>query len=386
MTPGSRRSGGARAAVPGQAGCPSGSFPYCNPSARRRPGSSHSLNACEAWTPAVVAVSGSVMSGEETRSPKRSASPGRPHGTPAPGPPSARPRRWLLWIGGGLLVLIAVAWGAVAFLLPPARVRALVQAQLTRSLAREVRFDDAAVSLWPPVRLRVSGLKLAEPGGIDRGAAFDARALDLDLDVLALLARRLVVRRLVLEHPTLHLVIGADGHTNFDGLMKPEAPGAPGGAGAPAAAAPFDLAVRELEMVDAQVLIDDFAASRRVRFGLGSKLGFSLERGGERIATEGATTVRDLAFGALATTRAADLNQALAKIEWRIEHRGKYDAASKRLALERLALGAGKAEISLVGVVDDVPGEARADFKARGAGVDLAQVIQALAAADARAL
>jgi hypothetical protein len=267
---------------------------------------------------------------------------------------------------------------------PAAKVRALVQAQLTRSLAREVRFDDAAVSLWPPVRLRVSGLRLAEPGGIDRGAALDARALDLDLDVLALLARRLVVRRLVLEHPTLHLVIGADGHTNFDGLMKPQAPGAPGGAGAPAA--PFDLAVRELEIVDAQVLIDDFAASRRVSFGLGSKLGFSLERGGERIATEGTTTVRDLAFGALATTRAADLNQALAKVEWRIEHRGKYDATSKRLALERLALGAGKAEISLAGVVDDVPGEARADFQARGAGVDLAQVIEALAAADARAL
>jgi hypothetical protein len=280
-------------------------------------------------------------------------------------------------------VLIAMAWGAVVFLLPPARVRALVQAQLTRSLAREVRFDDAAISLWPPVRLRVSGLRLAEPGGIERGAAFDARALDLDLDVLALLARRLVVRRLIIEHPTLHLVIGADGRTNFDGLMKPEAPGAPGGAAAPAA--PFDLAVRELEIVDAKAVIDDFAASRRVRFGLGSKLGFSLERG-ERIATEGATTVRDLAFGALATTRAADLNQALAKIEWRIEHRGKYDAASKRLALERLALGVGKAEISLAGVVDDVPGETRADFKARGAGVDLAQVIEALAAADARAL
>src|SRR5204862_1056716 len=190
-----------------------------------------------------------------------------------------------------------------------------------------------------------------------------------------------------LDHPTLHRVIAADGHTNFDGWMQPAAPGGPGSPGAPAAAAaPFDLAVRELVIVEGHALIDDYAAKRRVAFGLGSKLGFSLERGGERIATQGMTTVRNVAFGPLSAARTAGLDRALAKIEWRIEHRGKYDATSKRLALERLGVGAGKAEISLAGVVDDVPGEARADFKARGAGVDLAQVIEALAAADARAL
>jgi AsmA-like protein len=325
------------------------------------------------------------MSSEETRSLNPGAS-SRPGGAPPPGPAARRPRRWLLWIVGGIVGLIAVAWAALALLFPPAQVRALAQAQLSRSLAREVRFDDASLSLWPPVRMRVRGLRIAEPGGIDRGAAFEARALDLDFDVLALLGRRLVVRRLTIERPTLHLVIGADGRTNFDGLTKPPAPGAPGGAAPPAGAAPFDLAVRELEIVEARALVDDFAKSRRITFGLGSKLGFSLERGGERIATEGATMVRDLAFGPLAATRGSDLNQALAKIEWRIDHRGKYDAASKRLALERLALGVGKAEISLAGVVDDVPGEARADFRARGAGVDLAQILDAVAAADARAL
>jgi hypothetical protein len=296
------------------------------------------------------------------------------------------PGRRLLWIPLVLLGLVAATWVALAVLFPPARVRALVQAQLSRTLAREVSFEGAAVSLWPPVRLRVRGVKLAEPGGLAQGSAFEARALDLDLDVLALLARRLVVRRLVLDHPTLHLVIGPDGRTNFAGVMRAPAAGAPGTPGAPAAGAPFDLAVRELEIVKAQALVDDFAASRRIAFGLDSRLGFSLERGGERVATEGATRVSGLSFGPLAAARHADLNRSLAKIEWRIEHRGKYDAASKRLALERLALGAGKAEVTLSGIVDELPGHSRVDFRANGANVDMGQVLDAVAAADARAL
>lgn len=294
--------------------------------------------------------------------------------------------RRLLWIPLVLLALIVATWAALALFFPPARVRARVQAQLSRTLAREVSFEGATVSLWPPVRLRVRGLKLAEPGGLAQGAAFEARALDLDLDVLALFARRLVVRRLVLDHPTLHLVIGPDGRTNFEGVMRAPATGAPGAPAAPAAAAPFDLAVRELEIVSARALVDDYAASRRIAFALDTRLGFSLERGGERVATEGATRVSGLSFGPLAAARHADLNRSLATIEWRIEHRGKYDAASKRLALERLSLGAGKAEVTLSGVVSDVPGPARADLRARGVNVDLAQVLDALAAADARAL
>ena len=294
--------------------------------------------------------------------------------------------RWPLWIAFGLVALVAAAWAAIAVLFPPDRVRAVVQAQLSRTLARDVSFENASVSLWPPARLRVQGLKLAGPGGLG-GPAFEARALALDLEVLPLIVRRLVVRRLVVDHPMLHVVVGPDGRTNFDGLMRPppaSAPGAPGEGGGPAA--PLDLAVRQLSIVEAQVLVDDFAASRRVALGLDSRLGFALERGGERVATDGVTHVRGLAFGPLAATHHADMSRALARIEWRIEHRGKYEASSRRLALERLVVGAGKAELTLTGVVDDLPGASRVDFRARGENVDLAHVIEAVAAADARAL
>ncbi len=279
-----------------------------------------------------------------------------------------------------LLALIGVAYGALVIAFPPARVRALAQAQLQAALAREVRFADAAIGLWPPVRLTVRGPAIAEPGGFSRGTALQARALDLDLDPFALLARRLVLRRLVLDHPAVHVVLHADGTTNFDGLAA-----VPGNAPAGKAPPPMDLAVRELRIDGADVLVDDLRAARRTAFRLETRTGFSIA-GGERIATEGRTTIFDLARGPLSAARRSDLGRSLAGLRLTLEHRGKFDLARKRLALERLALRMGRAEFGLWGVVD-VPGpRARVDLRARGADVDLSQVMSALSAAEWKAL
>src|SRR5205814_8113317 len=120
-----------------------------------------------------------------------------------------------------LLVLLAlgvVAWAALGFALPPSQVRAMVQRQLDVTFQRPVRFTDATVGLWPPVRLTVRQPELAEPGGFERGSAFRAASLYLDLDLFALLRGRIVVRRLLLDPPTIHVVIRPDGSTNLDDL------------------------------------------------------------------------------------------------------------------------------------------------------------------------
>jgi hypothetical protein len=293
--------------------------------------------------------------------------------TPPTGPARSRRALWLIAIP---FLLAGAAWAALAFLFPPAKVRALVAAQLSSALAREVRFADASLGLWPPVRLSVGQPALAEPGGFARGTAFQARALQLDLDILPLLARRIVVRRLVLERPALHLALLPDGTTNFDGMMKPATGAAP--------AQPMSLAIRELRVVAGRVLIDDLKATRRTTFGLASRVALSAEAGGTRFATTGETMLSDLAFGPLAATRLADLNRSLAKLEWRLVHDGKFDARQKRLALGRLALRLGRTELAVSGVVDDPGPRARIDLRARGAAVDLAAVLGYLAAADAR--
>lgn len=281
-------------------------------------------------------------------------------------------------VAGALVVVVALAWGALTLLFPPARVRALVGQQLTQALSREVRFEGASVGLFPPVRLTVTRPALAEPGGFARGAAFQARSLHLDLDVFALLRGKVVVRRMVVEAPSLHLVMRADGTTNLDGIAKVE-PKKP-------AAKPMDLAIRELRIVDGRVLVDDLKAERRTALGVDAKIALASERGGTRFSTSGSTVLSDLAVGPLSATRLSDLNQGMAKLRWTIEHRGAFDTKQNRLALEQLDLGVGRARLAVRGVVDEPGPKARLDLKIAGSRVDLAEILDALSAADARAL
>ncbi len=287
--------------------------------------------------------------------------------------------RLLLVAAAVVVAVVLLAWAALAILFPPAKVRALVEQQASNALARPVRFESASLGLFPPVRLSIRGLALAEPGGFGNGAAFQAQTFALDLDAFALLGRKVVVKRLVLDRPALHLVLKTDGTTNLDGLAKEQPAPRPG-------EKPMDLRVDALEIRDGQVLVDRLLAKQRVAFGIGAKLAFSSEQGGARLATDGRTEVSDLAFGPLSASRLADLNGSLAKIRWTLEHRGKYDANRKRLALERVALAFGGAAFEASGLVDDVGATPAVDLKAKGERVNLAEILRVLSAADAKAL
>ena len=291
------------------------------------------------------------------------------------------PLRLPLAIAGAIVALVLVAWAALAILFPPAKVRALVQQQLSRSLTGEVRFADAALGLFPPVRLTVKRPALSEAGGFGAGTAFQANSIHLDLDVPALLGRKIVVRRLVLDEPGVHLVLRADGTTNFDRLVKPAPAGAAGAQGKP-----MDFLVRELSIRHGRLLIDDLKAGQRRTLVVDSRIALGTEREGRRFATSGTTTISGYAFGPLSAARLTDLNNALATLETRIEHSGKFDSEQKRLALERLAVALGKARITMSGVIDDPGPRARLDMKAQGTGVDFGDVLGYLAAADAPAV
>ncbi len=293
-------------------------------------------------------------------------------------PSKSSPARALLVAAGVVVALVAVAWIALAVLLPPARVKALVESQMKTALRREARFEGASVGLFPPVRLTVRKFELAEPGGFAEGSALSTRSIDLDLDVFALLGRKVKVRRLAIVEPALHVVLRANGTTNLDSLGAPPKPGAP----APA----MDLDVRTFAIRDGRVLLDDVAAGRRTAFQLGTTTSLATEGGGARVATEGETEISDLAFGPLSAARMSDLNQGLAKLVFKLEHKGKFDAKQNRLALEKLALDLGRTQLALSGLVDDVGPRARYDLRAKGDGVDFGQVLAWVAVADAKAV
>lgn len=288
---------------------------------------------------------------------------------------SNRPPSWV-WFLATLVTVVAVAWFALSALFPPARVKQLVNAQLQRTLRREVRFEDASLKLWPPVRLSVKRPVLAEPGGFVEGVAFSAASLELDLKVLPLLSRRIVAHRFAIEKPALHLVLRADGTTNFDSLTAPARTGA-----APAA---IELDVRGVAVNGGQVLIDDVAASRRIALELSTRMTLATAQGGQRVTTEGETVIAHVAFGPSSAMRASDLKQDLDALVWRIHHKGRFDSKQKRLALDKLALKLGRSDLVLSGIVDEPGPRARYHLRAKGDRVDLAEVLRWLAVAEAK--
>src|SRR5580765_5183488 len=294
-------------------------------------------------------------------------------------PSTRRPPLWV-WLVATPIALVLLAWAALAILLPPARATQVVRDQLAKTLARDVRFDRVSISLWPPVRLAVQRFEMAEPGGFSNGTACSVGAVQLDVDALALFAHRVVVRRLTLDGPGLHLMLGADGHTNFEGLGAAPAPAAK--AGPP----PMDIAISEFRVKNGSVLVDDLRTSKRTAFTIDTRMSLSAEQGGGRIASEGETVISHLAFGPLSAARLSDLDQGLSKLDWRITHKGKFDAPTQRLALESLALDLGPTRLACSGLIDSVGPRARYDLKARAEAVDLAQVLSFVSVADAQAV
>jgi len=305
---------------------------------------------------------------------ERASGPERPRG--------ARVGRVLVLALAIVAVLIASAWVALAVAFPPARLRALVQDRITRTLKRETRFESVGLSLWPPVRLTVRDPALAEPGGFAAGTALRAQSVHLDLDLLGLLARRLIVRRLEIAEPFAHVVLLPGGGSNFDGMMAPPRPASGGTSAGPG----LDLLVEEFRVRDGRLQLDDAVAHRRVVLDLETRLGFSSEAGGQRIGTSGTWTISKLAFGPDQARRLADLDHSLSDLTWNLEHRGRFDAASRRLTLDRLALLLGRSEIVVSGVVDDPGAHPVLDLAVRGEKLDLGQIVGFLAAADLPAL
>jgi hypothetical protein len=293
---------------------------------------------------------------------------------PGPGKRS-RPRLWIFLAIP--LALVLIAWGTLAILFPPARLKDLVRRQIGTSLAREVRFRDAGLRLWPPVRLTVDEFALAEPGGFGRGAALRAKAVHLDLDVLALLGRRVVVKRLVLDGPSLHLVLKPDGGTNLDSLGAQPGPSRP--------AQSMDLALERIDITGGQVLIDDLPGKRRTLFDVETRSSLSLTRAGA-VRSAGESHVRKLRFGPLSAVADSQLDRSFARLDWKVGHDATYEAQSQKLAIGKLAVVFGDTEIGLQGLVTLAEQPPVVDLRARGTGIDLGEMLDYLSVADARML
>ncbi|MGE0741794.1 MAG: AsmA family protein [Hyphomonadaceae bacterium] len=166
--------------------------------------------------------------------------------------------RWVLLIGGGLLAAALIGAGLLAFLVSRIDVRAEVERVVEKATGRDLVISgDVGVSFWPVLGLRAADATLSNVEGGRAPSFIVADEIDVGVELLPLLDRQVVVRRLVLQAPRIALEINADGRPNW--LLAPRrapSPPAPSPGTQPPPQQPVDVArtsLREIRVVDGEV-------------------------------------------------------------------------------------------------------------------------------------
>jgi len=230
-------------------------------------------------------------------------------------------------------------WLAVLIVLSPITRHARASGA-GRNLRREVRFREHRISLWPPVRVAVKRIELAEPGRFRARSAFSARGARSRRRRVGAVHGPRAVRQLVLDQPAVHLLPART-------ARRTSTASPPGPAGAIAGSAALDHRRASLIVRDGHVLVDDLAQERRTTFAIGTHLDLSAEQGARASRRRGNHAVR-LAFGPLAAARRERSRPGVSRSSRCVcATAASTMRKSHRLRARKLAIDLGRAEIVL---------------------------------------
>jgi hypothetical protein len=176
----------------------------------------------------------------------------------------------LIRLGIAVVVLVILGLVLLAVLLPrlakSEAVRARIQSAALSALGREFAYRELGVGLLPP-SLLVEEPRLAGEGP-GAAALVEAERVALRVALLPLLARTLVVDSLVVDGAAVRLVRTADGVALPLPAEPPDATPAAESAALESGGAAVSLAVRALELRDAEVVLEDRAVDPPVTWEL----------------------------------------------------------------------------------------------------------------------
>jgi hypothetical protein len=176
----------------------------------------------------------------------------------------------LIRLGIALVALLILGLVLLAVLLPrlakSEAVRARIQSAAFDALGRELAYRELDVGLLPP-SLLVEEPRLAGQGP-GEAALVEAERVALRVELLPLLVRTVVVDSLVVDGAVVRLVRTADGVALPLPAEPPDATPAPESAAVERGGTPVSLAIRALELRNAEVLLEDRAVDPPVTWAL----------------------------------------------------------------------------------------------------------------------
>ena len=131
--------------------------------------------------------------------------------------------KWILWIGGGLVVLLLVVVAIVAMTFDPNQYKPQIVDLVKDRTGRTLTMDGKiGLTFFPRIGAEVEKVSLSEPKGTKTFAKIEEARVALAL--LPLLSKQVIVDQVTLSGLAVDLVRFKDGRTNFDDLLGEKKP------------------------------------------------------------------------------------------------------------------------------------------------------------------
>jgi AsmA protein len=133
--------------------------------------------------------------------------------------------KWILWIGGGLVLLLIVAVAIVAATFDPNQYKPQIVDLVKEKTGRTLTMDGRiGLTFFPRIGAEVEKVALSEPKSTKTFAKVDEARVAVAL--LPLLSKQVIVDQVTLSGLAVDLVRHKDGRTNFDDLLGEKPPAA----------------------------------------------------------------------------------------------------------------------------------------------------------------
>ncbi|MBB4208083.1 AsmA family protein [Roseinatronobacter bogoriensis] len=115
-----------------------------------------------------------------------------------------------------MIIGLSVLFGVAALVMPADRIANIAAQQFQNTTGRSLHFGgDVKASFYPVIGATAQSIQIGNPDWAGDAPMLSAAEMDFGLDVMALIRGDIVVERVVLRDPDLHLIRDAQGRTNW---------------------------------------------------------------------------------------------------------------------------------------------------------------------------
>lgn len=115
-----------------------------------------------------------------------------------------------------MIIGLSVLFGVAALMMPADRIANIAAQQFQSATGRSLHFGgDVKASFYPVIGATAQSIQIGNPEWAGEETLLSAAEMDFGLDVMALIRGDIVVERIVLRDPQLHLIRDAQGRTNW---------------------------------------------------------------------------------------------------------------------------------------------------------------------------